>query len=199
LLFAYVRFAKWDDALAAPRPADEFAYALAMWHHARGLALVAKGKLADAETSLAEIRRLAATVPTDRIVADNQPARMHLEIAEQVLAGEIAARRGRTDDAVRFLNAAVAVEDGLPYTEPPPWYQPVRHRLGAVLLGAGRLADADAVYREDLRRNPDNGWSLFGLATTLARAGRRDEAAAVESRRHRAWSRADVVLKSSVL
>src|SRR6185503_17845342 len=136
LAFAYVRFGKWEDILALPRPADEFAYSLAMWHHARGLALAATGTLADAETSLAELRRLAATVPPDRIVADNQPATMHLELAEKVLAGEIAARRGRTDEAVRTLREGVEVEDRLPYTEPPAWYQPVRHRLGALLLRA---------------------------------------------------------------
>jgi tetratricopeptide (TPR) repeat protein len=199
LLFAYVRFGRWDDVLAAPRPPDEFAYSLAMWHHARGLALAATGKLADAETSLAELRRLAATVPSDRIVADNQPARMHLELAEKVLAGELAARRGRTDEAVRTLTDAVAVEDRLPYTEPPPWYQPVRHRLGALLLQSRRAADAEAVYREDLRRNPDNGWSLFGLHEALERAGKREEAATVAARLHRAWARADVRLTASVL
>jgi tetratricopeptide (TPR) repeat protein len=199
LLFAYVRFGRWDDVLVSPRPADEFPYSLAMWQHARGLALAATGKLGDAETSLAEIRRLAATVPGDRIVADNQPARMHLELAEKVLAGEIAARRGRTDDAVQILADAVQVEDRLPYTEPPPWYQPVRHRLGALLLRAGRVADTEAVYREDLRRNPDNGWSLFGLHEALRRAGKREEAAAVAARQHRAWARADVRLTQSVL
>jgi tetratricopeptide (TPR) repeat protein len=199
LLFAYVRFGRWDDILAAPRPTDEFAYSLAMWQHARGLALAATGKPADAETSLAELRRLAATVPADRIVADNQPAGMHLELAEKVLAGEIAARRDRTDEAVRVLTDAVQLEDRLPYTEPPPWYQPVRHRLGALLLRAGRLADAEAVYREDLRRNPDNGWSLFGLHEVLRRSGKRDEAAKVATRQHRAWARADLRLAASVL
>ena len=199
LLFAYVRFGRWDDILAAPRPADEFAYSLAMWHHARGLALAATGKLADAEASLAELRRLAATVSRDRIVADNQPATMHLEVAEKVLAGEIAARRGLADEAIRLLQEGVQAEDRLPYTEPPAWYQPVRHRLGALLLREGRVADAEVVYREDLRRNPENGWSLFGLAEALRRSGKRDEMAAVQARRHRAWSRADVRLDASVL
>ncbi len=170
-----------------------------MGHHARGLALAATGKLADADASLAELRRLASTVPADRIVADNQPARLHLTIAEQVLAGAIADRRGRSDDAVRALQDAVETEDRLPYTEPPAWYQPVRHRLGALLLHAGRVTEAEAVYREDLRRNPENGWSLFGLRECLRRRGERAEARAVADRQQRAWARADVRLTSSVL
>jgi tetratricopeptide (TPR) repeat protein len=199
LAFAYVRFARWDDVLALPRPPDDLPYTLAMWHHARGLALVATGKLAEADGSLAELRRLAATVPADRIVADNQPAVLHLEVAEKVLAGELAGRRRRIDEAVRLLREGVAAEDRLPYTEPPPWYQPVRHRLGAVLLRDGRVAEAEAVYREDLRRNPENGWALQGLGEALRRGGKRDEAAGVEARRHRAWARADVTLRTSVL
>ena len=199
LEFSLVRFGKWDEVLAIPSPPDDLAYSLAMWHHARGLALAATGKLADADASLAELRRLAATVPADRIVADNQPAVQHLLIAEKVLAGEIAARRGRTDDAIVLLQEGVAAEDALPYTEPPPWYQPVRHRLGAVLLKRGRAADAGAVYREDLRRNPDNGWALAGLCEALRRQGKRDELAAAEARRYRALARADVKLQSSVL
>jgi tetratricopeptide (TPR) repeat protein len=199
LAFAYVRFGKWDQVLALPRPSDDLAYSAAMWHHARGLALASTGKPAAAKESLAELRRLAATVPPDRIVADNQPAAMHLRLAELVLAGEIEARLGHPAEAVRLLEEAVQVEDRLPYTEPPPWYQPVRHRLGALLLRERRLAEAEAVYREDLRRNPENGWALHGLAATLRRQGKGEEAAAVEARQERAWARADVALQTSVL
>jgi len=199
LEFSLVRFGKWDEILAISKPPDDLAYSLAMWHHARGLALAATGKLDEADTSLAELRRLAATVPADRIIADNQPAAQHLVIAEKVLAGEIASRRGRGDEAVVLLTEGVAAEDALPYTEPPPWYQPVRHRLGAVLLKRGRAAEAEAVYREDLRRNPDNGWALAGLCEALRRQGKRDELAAADARRYRALARADVKLTSSVL
>jgi tetratricopeptide (TPR) repeat protein len=199
LAFAYVRFGKWDAVLALPKPADGLAYSQAMWHHARGLALVAKGKAGDAQASLTEIRRLATQIPEDRIVADNQPAARHVAIAAAVLEGEIAARQGRTDDAVRALAATAALEDALPYTEPPAWYQPVRHRLGAVLLRAGRDADAEAVYREDLRRNPENGWALRGLELALRREGKRDEAREVAVRYHRAWARGDVRIDASVL
>jgi tetratricopeptide (TPR) repeat protein len=193
LVFALVRFGKWDEVLATPRPADEFPYWLGMWLYGRGLALAATGQRDAAEATAAELGRIVDAVPADRTVGDNQPAAAHLRIAVAVLRADVAARRGHTDDAIRALEDAVALEDGLPYTEPPPWYQPVRHRLGAALLRAGRPADAATVYEEDLRRNPENGWALAGLARALRSERKTEEAAAVEARFHRAWARADVV------
>ena len=114
-----------------------------------------------------------------------------------MLAGEIAARLGETDVAVRHFLAAVAEQDGHWFTEPPVWYYPVRQSLGAVLLAAGRAVEAEAVYRDDLKRNPDNGWSLFGLARSLQAQGKAAEAAAVEARFQKAWARADVTLSAS--
>ena len=92
----------------------------------------------------------------------------------------------------------MALEDDLPYGEPPPWFYPVRHNLGAALLQLGRAADAEAVYREDLRRHPGNGWSLFGLSRALRAQGRGPEADAADARFRKAWERADVTLTSSV-
>jgi len=195
-VLALARFGKWDEVLAAPRPSEEFVVVSGMWHYARGLALAATGKLDAAEREQAEVARLAAAVPADRIIGDNQPAKRHLELAATELAGDIAARRGRTDDAVQQLEAAVRLEDGLPYTEPPPWWRPARQVLGAVLLRSGRAPEAESVYREDLRRNPENGWSLFGLSRSL-RDRDPQESARAEARFRKAWARADVELESS--
>jgi predicted Zn-dependent protease len=93
----------------------------------------------------------------------------------------------------------VAIEDELPYDEPPGWHMPVRQSLGALLLEAGRPADAEAVYREELRRNPENGWSLFGLSKALLEQGRDEEAAAVNARFREAWAHADIELSASAL
>jgi len=101
------------------------------------------------------------------------------------------------EEAVRHLRKAVALEDELNYNEPPDWYYPVRHSLGAALLAANRPAEAEAVYREDLRRNPENGWALFGLGQTLLAQGKSEEAAEAEARFRKAWSRADVTLTAS--
>ena len=83
------------------------------------------------------------------------------------------------------------------YMEPPFWYYPIRHSLGAVLLKAGRAAEAEALYREDLERFPENGWSLYGLARSLRAQDKADEAAAVEQRLKKTWAKADVTLVAS--
>jgi tetratricopeptide (TPR) repeat protein len=195
-LFALARFGKWDDVLAAPPPAEEFLVAAGMWHYTRGLALAATGRLDEAARERARVATLADATPADRVIGDNQPAKRHLELAAAELGGEIAARRGRTDEAVKHLEEAVRLEDRLPYTEPPAWWRPTRQVLGATLLEAGRPVEAEAVYREDLRRNPENGWSLLGLAHSLRD---RDPAAAsaVDARFRTAWAHADVQPQSS--
>jgi tetratricopeptide (TPR) repeat protein len=197
VVFGLVRFGRWDDVLEEPAPGDEFVYASGMWHYGRGMAFAATGRPDDAARELAAVEAAAQATPSDRIVADNQPARRLLELAAAVLAGESAGRRGDTDAATSELQRAVLLEDALPYTEPPPWYFPVRQSLGAALLAGGRPDEAAVVYREDLRRNPDNGWSLFGLAQSLRAAGDAREAAATDRRFRDAWTQADVKLTAS--
>ena len=120
-----------------------------------------------------------------------------MRIATEVLAGELAAEQDEVEKALGHLHAAVLLEDSLPYTEPADWHYPVRQSLGAVLLKAGRAVEAEVVYWEDLRRNPENGWSLFGLAQSLRAQGKDEEAGEVEKRFQKAWARADVTLTSS--
>lgn len=109
-----------------------------------------------------------------------------------------AAARGDLEAAIGRYRAAVEIEDRLRYDEPPTWGQPARHSLGAALLAAGRPAEAETVYRRDLERHRENGWSLFGLAQSLRAQGEEAEAAAVAERFDRAWKAADVALASSV-
>jgi tetratricopeptide (TPR) repeat protein len=115
------------------------------------------------------------------------------------LNGEIAAARGQYDKAVAHMERAVRLEDALVYTEPSEWHYPPRHALGAILLEAGRAAEAETVYWEDLRRNRDNGWALFGLAQALKAQKKTDQAAVIEARFNKAWQRADVTLTASRL
>ena len=117
--------------------------------------------------------------------------------AVHALAGEIALRARRLDDAVGHFQAGVAIEDGMRYEEPPLWYYSLRQSLGRALLEAGRPADAEAAYREDLKKFPENGWSLFGLAQALRAQGKLGDAAPVEARFRRAWAGADVTLEAS--
>jgi tetratricopeptide (TPR) repeat protein len=195
-IMTLVRFGRWDEALKEPGPPASERYARGVWHYARGMAFAGKGDLQDAQTALDSLRAATLWVPADMMISINYAAPL-LRVARSTLAGEIAARYDRNDVAVRLLQIAVAQEDSLHYDEPPTWYYPVRHSLGAVLLKAGRAKEAEAVYREDLRRHPENGWSLVGLSKALAGQGRAKEAAVVDERFRKAWSEADVKLTAS--
>ena len=115
-----------------------------------------------------------------------------LDVASASAAGEIEAARADWPAAIATLRGAVKLEDALTYDEPPPWHLPVRQQLGAVLLRSGHLAEAEATYRRDLERHPENGWSLAGLAQSLRAQGRLQDAARVDARFRRSWSTADV-------
>jgi hypothetical protein len=196
-LYALARFGKWDEILAEPRPPADWLYTVGIWHYARGLALLRTGRASEAEAELAALRAHRERVPAERTYAGYFKTRDMLQLAADVLAGELASQADRHDEAIASLRAAVAAQDGHWFTEPPPWYFPVRQALGAALLAAGRPAMAESVYRDDLRRNPKNGWSLYGLAQALRAQGRNDEAAAVDSEFRAAWARADVELTAS--
>jgi tetratricopeptide (TPR) repeat protein len=196
-IVALARFGRWDEVLAYPAPPPEWSYTRGVWHYARGLAFNGKGQAGEAATELKELEGILQAVPPERTVAFFFRAKNVLQLASNVLAGEMAAKTGDTATAERLLRAAVAEQDTHWFTEPPPWYFPVRQSLGAVLLQSGRPADAEAVYREDLRRNPGNGWSLFGLAQSLRAQGKTAEAARAEDAFRKAWSRADVQLTAS--
>ena len=196
-IVALARFGRWDEVLALPAPDERLPYTRGVWHYARGLAQTAKGQGSAAQGELAALTRIRDGVPAERTLAGFFKTREMLTLAAEVLAGELTARRGDAATAIRHLAEAVRIQDGHWFTEPPPWYFPVRQALGAVLLQAGRASEAEAVYREDLRRNPENGWSLFGLAQSLRAQGKNAEATAAETRFGRAWARADVTLTAS--
>ena len=186
-----VRFGRWDEALAEPAPPDDLRFAKAMWHTARGVAYTVRSQPDEAEAERAAFEKVAATIPSEATEGLNPASRL-LTITRALLAGEIAARGGRAEEAVEHLRAAVKAEDELSYNEPSDWYYPTRHHLGAVLLAAGRAPEAQAVFEEDLRRNPGNGWALAGLAESQRKQGKTAEAAATRERLEKAWARADV-------
>jgi tetratricopeptide (TPR) repeat protein len=194
--YALTRFARWDEMLKQPEPLDH-PFIRGTWRYARGISFAAKGQIADAERELAQLNAILAGKGLDQPLFSQNTAIAVLSIAPAVLAGEIAAAKKDYDTAVAHLARAVRLEDGLVYTEPAEWHYPPRHALGAVLLEAGRAAEAATVYWEDLRRNPENGWSLFGLAQALRAQDKSDDAALVEARFRKAWARADVTLTGS--
>ncbi|MBI4553803.1 MAG: hypothetical protein HY710_16170 [Candidatus Latescibacteria bacterium] len=196
VLFALVRFGKWEEVLKQPPPPADLRFTTAIWRYARGLAFTATGRVNEAAVEADSVKAIAVAMPADQVVGNNSGATL-LSIASNALAGELAAKRGQVDKAVTALKEAIHLQDGLRYNEPPDWYYPVRQSLGAVLLAAGRATEAEAVYREDLKQNPDNGWSLYGLLQCLRARKAVQEAAAVEQRFKKAWARADVTLTAS--
>jgi len=196
-LFALARFGRWEEILREPAPPADLPYWRGAWHYARGLAFAATGRPGEAQRELAALQTVRDGVPAERTLAGFFKTREMLTLAVEVLSGELAARRREWDAAIRHLAEAARIQDGHWFTEPPPWYFPVRQSLGAILVSAGRPAEAESVYREDLRRNPENGWSLFGLAQALRAQGKTDEAVTTDARYRRAWARSDVTLTAS--
>jgi hypothetical protein len=194
-----VRFGKWDAVLAEPAPPEARVYQGGIHHFARGMAFARLGRIAEAEGELVAVQAAAADPRAAKLMANGGSTSTGtlLALAADQLEGEIAAAEGDTAGALDALEAAVERQDGLVYTEPPPWFMPTRQALGAVLLQAGRAADAEGVYRKDLEQHPKNGWSLYGLAQALSAQGKRDEAAWVEQGFAQAWKNADVKLTAS--
>jgi tetratricopeptide (TPR) repeat protein len=186
-----VRFGDWNGILAHPEPAAELLFARAVRHYARGRAFIGMGGLESARAELAELRGIGAEPTLEGVYLDFNEARTVLAIAEGVLAGTLAAAEGQYQEAVGHLRGAAELEDGLIYGEPPEWSVPVRHDLGEVLLAAGRWAEAEAAFREDLHRFPENGWSLSGLARALGGQGRSAEAREMEGRARAAFDGAE--------
>ena len=190
-ILTLTRFGNWDGVLAEPAPPAELRFATGMWHYARGVAFAARKEVASAGTELTTLRGVAAEVKDDLIIILN-PAPALLKLAAETLAGQIAARQGRFDDAITHFRTAVTLEDALTYDEPPPWYHSARNMLGETLLEAGRPADAAAAFREDLRYVRETGWSLSGLERALRADGKSQEAGEIARRFKAAWKHADV-------
>jgi tetratricopeptide (TPR) repeat protein len=195
--YALTRFGRFDEMLKEPAPPADNLYLTGSWHYARGLSFIAKGDLAQAEKALAEVRRIAADKSLDYPLFSPNTAAMIFSVAPEILGGELAAARKDYEKAISHLERAVRLEDSLVYTEPSEWHYPPRQALGAVLLEAGRAREAETVYWEDLNRNPDNGWSLFGLWQALSAQGKNDQAAVIRERFEKAWAKADVKLQAS--
>ncbi|MCE2559713.1 MAG: hypothetical protein J4F98_14230, partial [Acidobacteria bacterium] len=163
-LFARVRFGRWQEILDTPQPPAGQAFQNAMWRYAQGLAAAATGDVKAARKHLKTLGKLRRNPELADIRISFASATDLVRLTEHLVAGEIAAVRGRAERAIEEMRSAVALQDSLRYAEPPAFHYPVRHSLGAVLLEAGQASEAEAVYRQDLEHNPHNGWSLFGLA-----------------------------------
>ncbi|KAA0215650.1 MAG: hypothetical protein DYG94_08640 [Leptolyngbya sp. PLA3] len=191
VLHVMIRFGKWEDVLGEPAPADYRLLSRAERHYARAVALANLHRIDEAEQELAKFDTVVAQMD-DTWFKGNNPASAVVGIGRNMAAGEIAFKDGRTDEAFMLLREAVSLEDKLVYDEPPGWMQPVRHALGALLLSDGRAAEAEQVYRDDLKRHVSNGWALLGLQQSLEAQGKAVEAGTLDAALDEAWARADV-------
>jgi tetratricopeptide (TPR) repeat protein len=197
-LFVKIRFGMWDEILADPGPPLDLPYMRAMWFAARGMALAARGQIDGAEAERTALSRLQDESLLETLgVSSVNMASGIVTIAFEILQGQIALKRGRAGEAADHFALAVTLEDGLTYMEPPDWPIPVRQLQGAALLDLGRAKEAEAAFNEDMKKFPDNGWSLSGLQASLERQGRTRDVAAVKARFEQAWAQADTQLAAA--
>ena len=196
-LVTMTRFGMWDEILAEPEPLADSHYWHGVWLYAQGLAVLHTSGVVDAREILTKLHALTADPAMPEVYVGFSHAGRLLMIAQEILAGEIAVKSGQFDEGISHLDRAVRLEDGLLYNEPPDWFFPARHLLGAALLDAGRQVEAEQVYWDSLNRYPENGYALLGLAQSLEAQGREQEAEALYSRYELAWEMADKPLSTS--
>lgn len=195
-LHVLIRFGKWEQVLLEPEYEDYRLVSRAIRRYARSIALSALGRTEEARAEMALFFEYAELIPDEWYIFNNQMSTV-MPIASAMIRGELLYREGRTEEAFTILREGVAAEDALVYDEPPAWMLPVRHALGALLMGDGQFKAAESVYREDLKRNRDNGWALLGLQKSLQAQGRNADAMKLDAAVKKAWQKADVQPQSS--
>jgi tetratricopeptide (TPR) repeat protein len=195
-----VRFGMWDEILAEPEKyTDSMWFTRAFHHAARAIAYAAKGDTANARKAQSVFLERAKLLPKEDFLSNNSCEAL-LDIAMPMVEGEILVAEGKIGSGIEQLRAAIQKEDALKYDEPPGWMIPVRHSLGAVLMKQQRFAEAEQVYRDDLARLPENGWSLLGLAESLRKQKKNaDEVTQTQAKFRKIWAKADLTITSSCL
>jgi len=195
-----VRFGLWDEILAEPEKyTDKMWFTRAFHHAARAIAYAAKGDTANARKAQRVFLERSKLVPKEDFLSNNSCEAL-LAVAIPMVEGEILIAEEKVDSGIEQLRAAIQKEDALKYDEPPGWMIPVRHSLGAVLMKQQRFAEAEQVYRADLQRLPENGWSLLGLAESLRKQKKNpDEIAQTQAKFKKVWAKADLSITSSCL
>lgn len=192
-------FGKWDELLAIEPLKHSTPYLTGILAYVKGSAHVAKGQFDEAAQKLSEIHRIAASPDVSVNRAGATATAELLALAAHALEGEMKMAQGDLDGAIAAFEKGVALEDTNNYTEPPDWPQSMRLYLGAALLKAGRAADAEAVFRRDLRWHQNNGWSLFGLTQALEAQGKSEEARSKKDTWAKVWSQADISLTAPAI
>jgi tetratricopeptide (TPR) repeat protein len=197
--YALVRFSQWDAILAEPAPAYDAPFSRGIWRYARALALLNRDRVDEAARELAEIKALSGDPSLKgQTTFSMNSGRSVVQIAIEIIAGEIALKRGELEPAIAHFDRAVRHEDALVYQEPPDWHVPSRQNLAIALLIADRAAEAETVLWEDLKRNPEHGWNLALLSKALKKQDKMADAAAIDARLAKSWKGADAALVTSL-
>ena len=194
-MLSLVQFGLWDRVLELDPPAERLEYANAIWHYARSVAYSNKGNIESAQKEREMIESLKDTNDVLHLDSIYYPASMLLEIADSLALGEIAISNNDYQSAIQYFANAVSVQDALPYTEPPFWYYPTRLSLGKAYLLSDQADEAEAVFKENLKRYPRNGWALYGLIQALETQNK--DSSMVQEQFDIIWQNADVELTSS--
>lgn len=195
-LHALIRFGKWEQILEEPAYKDYRLVSNAVRYYARSIACSSLGRTEQAREEMAAFVEAMEAVPEDWLIFNNKVSQV-LPIAMAMIEGELLWREGKAEEAFAKLRAGIEWEDNLVYDEPPGWMLPVRHALGALMMADGRAKEAEAVYREDIRLNRNNGWGLIGLQKALIAQGKVEQAEALELKIQEVWAKADVRPQSS--
>lgn len=185
---AMAQFAAPKDILAMPEPDGRLPYAAAMRRHARAVAYAQLRDRPRFEAEVAALQALGASDAFAGMIAQGVPAPDLIAMAAAVARGRFATVEGRYDEAAGHYRAAMAIEQRLPYQEPPYWSYPIGQSLGAALFLAGRPGEASEAFRAALAQAPNSGWALYGLARSEAAQGRKVEAAAARRALAGAWA-----------
>jgi len=185
--FAHAQFSDAKTILGLADPGVDFPYVQAMWHYARGVGMANAGDVAAAQVEADAIAKLEQANDFGNLDAGGVPARQVLQVAQNVVRARIAQANKDSAGAISHFQTAVALADGFAYSEPPYWYYPIRQSLGAALLLAGDLDNAERVLRESLVGVPNNGWALFGLMKVYEQRGDRANARAAKQLLDKAW------------
>ena len=189
-----VRFHRWDEILKSPAPDQRLKVTTAVWHFSRAMAYASTGNLDSAEKEQAALASGAKTLSADTPFGFNTAAAV-LSIAENLARARIALAKNDKRVAVEVLKKAVDIEDSLNYDEPEDWYIPARESLGGALILIGDYAEAEKVFRAELKKHLRNGRALFGLVAALKAQGKNSAAAFVQKEFEAAWKNADTQLR----
>jgi len=198
-LLTQIRFGRWDDILKTTQPPAAHIYANLLWHYGAGLAYARKHDFSNAANELTTInnemsnQQLKAPAPSYA-----NPGIAGAEVAATILEGVIAEEKSDYSKSIAALQHAVVLEDSMVYNEPKDWVHPARQYLGNVYCKAKKFAAAEKVYRQDLVINPNNGWSLTGLAIALSGQAKNEAAIKVKARAAKAFAKADMPVPHSV-